>query len=107
MSAQLEEANVADSARLFSRPLLEAILLSIRDGFETEGKCPDDNPNDICCLAKGWLRYLKHVWTVENGHRKRDGPDPEHLEDPESKEREELVALVVEAVIFASLQNSE
>jgi hypothetical protein len=47
------------------------------------------------------------VWGVDHGNWQADYPDPDHLEDPEPKGREKLVALVVEAVIFASLDDAE
>ena len=35
------------------------------------------------------------------------GPDPKHLKDPKAKERKELVSLVIEAVVLASLDDTE
>lgn len=53
------------------------------------------------------------LWIVPHGRRiehcdgQRDGPDPKHLEDPETEEGEELLAHLVEAVIFASFEDAE
>jgi hypothetical protein len=107
MSAQLEEADIADGTRLLARALLEAVLLRIRDGFETKGQNKDDDRNNVRSLTKGWLRYSENIGAVQDRDWKRDCPDPQHLEHPESEEREELVTLVVEAIVFASLQDSE
>ena len=53
------------------------------------------------------MRVLGDVGGVEDGDGERDGPDPDHLEDPEAEEGPELVALVVEAVVLASLEDTE
>ena len=107
MSAKLEEANIAHCARLLAGPLLETVLLGIRDGLKTKREDKDDDSDDVCRLAERRLRHSKNVRAVEDRHRKRNGPDPEHLEDPETKEGKEFVALVVETVVFARLQDAE
>lgn len=107
MSTQLEETNITDSTRLLARSLLEAIFLRIRYGFEAESENENDDSDDVCSLAEGWLAVSENIRAVQDGDRKRDRPDPQHLEHPESEEREELIALVIEAVVFASLQDSE
>jgi hypothetical protein len=107
MPAKLEEANIAHCTRLLAWPLLETVLLGIRNGLKSKGQDKDDNSDDIRCLAERWLRHSNYIWTVENRYWERDGPDPQHLEDPETKEGKKLVTLVVKAIVFARLQDTE
>lgn len=108
MPTPCKQANIANSAWLLPLgTLLEAILLDIADAFDTQRDHVENNADDVCGFAKARLSVLQHFWAVQNGDRQADGPNPEHLKDPESKERKELVALVIEAVVFPCLQDSE
>lgn len=51
--------------------------------------------------------YLVTFGELRRGNGQADSPDPDHLEDPEAEERKELVALVVESVILARLDDAE
>ena len=53
------------------------------------------------------MRILGDVWRVEYSDGQADNPDPDHLEDPEAEEGEKFVALVVEAVVLACLDDAE
>lgn len=50
---------------------------------------------------------MGYVGTVEDCDGEGDGPDPDHLKNPEAEEGEEFVAFVVEAVVFAGFENAE
>ena len=43
---------------------------------------------------------------VDDGHGQRDDPDPGHLEDEEAQKGEEVVALVVKALVLADLEDA-
>lgn len=53
------------------------------------------------------LWIARHGRRIEHRDGQRDGPDPEHLEDPETEEGEKLLAHPVEAVIFACFEDAE
>lgn len=53
------------------------------------------------------MRILRNRRRIKDGDGQRDDPDPQHLENPEAEEREELVALVIEAAVRAGLENAE
>lgn len=53
------------------------------------------------------MRVARYVGRVEERDGQRDDPDPEHLKDPEAEEGEELTAHLIEALIFARLENAE
>ncbi|KAF3060390.1 hypothetical protein CFAM422_011238 [Trichoderma lentiforme] len=53
------------------------------------------------------LWIARHGRRVEHRDGQRDGPDLKHLEDPEAEEGEELLAHLVEAVIFACFEDAE
>lgn len=106
MPRHAEEALVADGLALRVIPP-EGVLLRVAHGLHCEADDEEDDADDVPACAEGVLRVLRHVGRVEHGHGQRDGPDPDHLEDPEAEEGEELVALVVEAVVLARLDDAE
>ena len=53
------------------------------------------------------LRILHDLRAINQRHRQTRRPTPYHLKHKEPKERQKLVALIVEAVIFPCLQNAE
>jgi len=53
------------------------------------------------------LRILRNIWRVQDRNWERDDPDPDHLEDPEAEEFEEVIAFIVEAIIFAGFEDAE
>lgn len=104
----LEEANVAESSWLLTfRALLEAVLLNIADAFQHETDCEDYDPDNIRRFTKAWLTILENIRAVQERDWQTNSPDPKHLEYPEAKEGEELVSLVVEAIVLAGLQDAE
>lgn len=88
-------------------PLPKPELLNITHGLHDEPKAKQDNTRHVPARAEAMLRVPRHGRRVEDGDGQGDGPDPDHLEDPEAEEGEELVALVVEAVVLASLEDAE
>lgn len=105
MATPSEEPLVADSILIVS--LAEAELLRIADTLHDEADCEQNDAGDVAAGAKGHLGKALDPGRVQNRDGQRDGPDPDHLEDPEAEEREELVTLIIEAVILARLQDSE
>jgi len=101
-----KEASIADFS-LVGRILAEAVFLRISNAPHQEANRPQYDTCDVATRSEGWLWVSGNVWGVGCGDWQVDYPDPDHLEDPEPKEREKLVALVVEAVIFASLGGAE
>lgn len=53
------------------------------------------------------LRVTGHSRRIQHRHWQWDGPDPEHLKDPETQEGEEFLAHFIKAVIFACFQDTE
>lgn len=106
MSTKCEKPYITHST-LFSLSHLEAVLLHVGNTLHKEANSPEDHARDVASGSEIWLWEFGHVWTVQNRDRQGDGPNPEHLEDPETKERKELVAFIIEAVVFARLQDAE
>lgn len=89
------------------RALAEAELLHIPDALDDETQGEDDDARDVTPRAEGHKGIGGDSGRVEDGDGEGDDPDPDHLEDPEAEEGEELVALVVEAVVLAGLEDAE
>ena len=106
MSRPVEEPLVADS-RFVTLSSLEQVLLHIAHTLHNDPDRPQYHACNISSCSEVWLRILCDIWGVQDGDWQRDSPDPEHLENPESEEREELIALVIEAVVFAGFDDSE
>lgn len=107
MSAPREQPNVTRAA-LTGGVRAEAVFLHVGHGFDEEPDGPHDQADDVGRGAKGRLRVTaRDVGRIQDRHGQADGPDPQHLEDPEAEEREELVALVVEPRVGARLENAE
>lgn len=106
MPRPIEKSLVADR-RLIALSCLEQVLLHIADTLHYDPNRPEYHARDISPCSKIWLRVLRHIRRVQHRHRQRDSPHPKHLEDPETKKGEELVTLVVEAVVFAGLNDAE
>lgn len=106
MSGDLEETHVADRT-VTSMFAAETVLLHVGHCLHDQADRVQDYASNVSARAECRMRELSDIWRVEHSHRQRDGPHPEHLEDPEAKEFEEIVALVVEAIIFARLQDPE
>lgn len=106
MSSPGEEAHIADCA-IASVSASETELLGVGYTLDDEANCKHDDACDITASTEVRLRGLGHIWRVEDGDWKRASPNPKHLEDPEAQERPELVPLVVEPIVFSSLQDPE
>lgn len=106
MSAESEKAHVAHSA-LVLLAHLKPILLHIAYCFRQETNSPQNDTRNITAGPKVRLRKLSHIGTVQDGYRQRYGPNPQHLENPEAKKREKFVALAIEPIVFARLQDAE
>lgn len=105
MARQGKEARVADGATVMGGA--EAVLLHVAGGLEGKGEGEEHDAGHVAAGAKGVLRVAADGRAVEHGDGQGDGPDPEHLEDPEAEEGEEAVALVVEAVVGAGAEDAE
>ena len=53
------------------------------------------------------LWILLDIWWIQDCDRQGNNPDPDHLKDPETKELEEVVPLIVKSIVFPSLENTE
>lgn len=105
MPAEVEETLVANGALVVCLPKGE--LLRIAHRFHGEADGVEDNARNVTTSPERWLLVLLDVGGVKNGDGHRDSPDPDHLEYPEAEKGEELVALVIEAVVLARLQDAE
>ena len=106
MSGPREKPHVADFS-LVGGIRAKAVLLDITQALHDKANGPKNDACDVAAGAEGGLRVLGNVWRVEYSDGQTDSPDPYHLEDPESEEGEKFVALVVEAIVFASLDDTE
>lgn len=105
MAAPSPEALVTHGALVLRAP--EPVLLDIADAFHDETNGKHDDSDNVSGCAKADEGVLPHGGRVDERHGQRDDPDPDHLEDPEAEEGEELVALVVEAVVLSRLEDAE
>ena len=105
MPRPAEEPHVTDSA--FLRPLAETVLLHIAHAFHNEADDPQNHAGDVPPRPKTRLMEVRHVRRVKHRDRQTARPDPEHLKDPEPEKLEEVIPLVVEAVVFARLDDPE
>lgn len=88
-------------------PLPEDELFHIAHALQDKAQREQDHAHDVAARAEPDKRERGHVGRVEDRHGQRDGPDPDHLKHPEAEKGEELVALVVEAVVLAGLEDAE
>ena len=108
MPTPLEETDITESPRLLSSfALLEAVFLDIAHSLHDQSNNVEDDADDICRFPKTRLAVLKHLRRIQERDRQADNPYPEHLENPESKERKEFIPFIVEAVVFTRLQDPE
>ena len=108
MPTPLEQAHITYRAWLLAlRALLEAILLYIAYGLHEECNHEKDDSDDVRGLPETRLMIVQYLWTIQDRDWQTDDPYPEHLKDPEPKEWEELIPLVVKSIVLASLQNPE
>ena len=106
MSWPIEESLVTNGPFIIhSRP--ETVLLNVADTLHDQANWVENNTGDIPACSECWLRVPSDVRGVQDGDGQWNGPDPDHLEYPKSKEWEELVPFVIESIIFAGLDNSE
>jgi hypothetical protein len=87
--------------------LPKPILLHIARTLHNKPNRPQHNTGNIPPRTKVMLTILRDIGTVDQRNGQRNSPDPKHLKDPEAEKREKLVALVVEAVILARLDDAE
>jgi hypothetical protein len=101
-----EEALVADR-RLISGAAPEEVFLDIAHALHEQPGGEQDHACDIPPGSEIRLGELRHVGRVQDRGWEGYGPHPDHLEDPETEELEEVVPFVVKAVIFPRLENAE
>lgn len=87
--------------------LSKAKLVDIAHTLHDEPQCKEHNTGNVPACPKGYKWVGRHIGRVDDRHRQRDDPHPEHLEDPKPKKGEELVALVIEAVVFSRFEDAE
>lgn len=105
MPRQVKEALVTDLALIPRRP--EPELLRIAHTLHHHPNGIQDHAGDVPACSERRLGVLLDIGRVEDRHGQGDGPDPDHLEDPESEKGPELVSFVIKTVIFSRLKNSE
>jgi hypothetical protein len=106
MSAPRKEPFIANcSPVLMLRS--EDILLNIADTLHDQADGIQYHASYIPPSAKCRLRILRDIRRVQNSHRKRTSPYPDHLKDPKAQELEEVISFVVKAVIFAGFEDAE
>ena len=105
MPAPAPEALVADGALVLAAA--EDVLLHVAHALHHQAYRKENDTGNVAPRPEAVLRVGLHGGRVEHGDGQADGPHPDHLEDPEAEEGEELVALVVEAVVLARLQDPE
>lgn len=91
-----------------ARARAEDILLAVGDGLDKEARDEEDGADDVAGGAEVWDGGVAgDAGGVEDGDGEGDSPYPEHLEEPETKEFEEVVAYGVEAAVFAGFEDAE
>ena len=106
MSRPNKKSNIANFPFVL-RLAPEDVFLHIRNRLQEETNRKEDHSCDIASSTEFWLHKMCDVGRIEDSDWQRDDPDPDHLKDPESEKGEEFVSLVVEAVVFAGLDDSE
>lgn len=85
----------------------EDVLLHITDTLHDEANNEQNHTDNISASTESDEGVLRDIGRVDESNGQRDGPDPDHLEHPEAQEGEELIALVIEAVVFSCLEDAE
>lgn len=85
----------------------EAVLLNVGNTFHEQADGIKNHTSNVSSCAKWGLAVLRDIRAVEEGYRQGYRPYPEHLKDPKAEKLEEVVALVVEAIILSGLENAE
>lgn len=106
MSRRRKEAHIADFS-FVGRIRAEAVFLSITQTLHDEADRPQNDACDAVACPKGWLWIFSNVRRVQYGDGQANSLDLDYLEDPETWEGEEFVALVVEAAVLAGLDDAE
>lgn len=106
MPGPVEEANIAYLS-FIGRFAAEEILLNIRNALHHKPNSEQDHPRDVPPRTEIGLGVLRDIGRVQDGNGERDGPDPDHLKDPEAQKGEELVADLVEAIVFSGFEYTE
>src|SRR6187402_1592714 len=106
MSGPVEESLVTNGG-LIALPDPEQILLYVAHALHYESNGVKYYACNISACSKRWLRIPGNVWGVQHRHWQGYNPNPQHLSDPESQKREELVPLVIKTVVFAGFYDPE
>lgn len=104
MPTPAEETSVA-VASLIGGVTSKPVLLHIRNALQEEPDNPEDGSHDVPRSPETRLIELRNIGRVEDSDWQGDSPDPYHLENPKAQEREELVSLIVKAVILSGLND--
>lgn len=84
MATPAKEADITDLA-LITLVTPKPILLHIPHTLEHKAQDKQKNSSDIPPRPEIWLPVLQHIGTIQDGNGQRNGPDPNHLKDPEAK----------------------
>ena len=102
----VKEAAVAHVVGLVAR-LAEAVLVGIAHRLHGETHGKEHHAGNVPRRAESGLRVARDGGRVEDGDGQGDGPDPDHLQDPEAEEGEEAAAHVIEAAVRSRLEDAE
>mmetsp|Transcript_19178 Transcript_19178/g.44671 ORF Transcript_19178/g.44671 Transcript_19178/m.44671 type:complete len:347 (-) Transcript_19178:50-1090(-) len=100
VAAPLPDADVADAAAV-GRVGAELALLVVSNELHQQAVHEQRQPHVI-----GGLEVRVGVGRAREHHGRRDRPRPQRLEDPEGEEAAEVLAHLVEAVVFAALEHA-
>lgn len=105
MARNSKQPSVTDSLTIVRAP--KAILLRIAHRLDSQPDRVHHHSSNVPPRPKPMLRVARHSRRVEHRDRQRNGPDPEHLKEPEAEKGEEPLAHLVKAIIFACFEDAE
>ena len=106
MPREIEESLITNG-RFILYPASKKILLDVAHGLHNESNRKEDHARDVSASSEIRLGILRNVRRIQDRDWQRASPNPEHLKDPETKEWEKFIPLVIETVVLACLEDSE
>lgn len=103
MPADAEKAYITYSSLIALTVAPEDVLLHIAHALHYQADGVENDSRNVPSSPKCRLGITRNVGAIENGDWERDSPNPEHLENPEAEEGEELVSFIVEAAVCTCL----
>src|SRR6266480_1949425 len=106
MTRPVEEASITHCPVI---PMLFAkiVFLDVRHRLHNHTDAVQNDTGNIAPGTEFRLSPFCGYWGIEDGDRKGNGPNPDHLQYPEVEECEKLVPPVVESIVFSSFQDSK